>query len=240
MLLVAMGAPLNRSLTAQRPSAPADTTHHGSMPGSDGPLQPALVAAVLVFVVAPPMLLLSPEWTNPDSNWSLANEHMAAYATGGCAGSNRRCGWTHSENIDIIDNHLFGGLRLETFQIPNHVQLLTFRAGYLFHPKPALEGGVTLGYQHVTGFDPYDAVEIGLPLTVGSERIGSRLEPAYLISAHGVDWTYRLQMETYMLPPLTTGFILEAKPLHHGGPYYASAALLFGFRWARTPRHPIP
>ena len=238
--IVGLGGALSRSLTAQRPSAPADTTHHDLQPESDGLLQPALVAAVVVFAVAPPTLLLSPDWTNPDSTWSLADNHVAAYVTGGCAGSNQRCDWTHSENIDIVDDHLFGGLRLETFQVPDHVQLQTFRAGYLFHPKPALEGGVTLGYQHATGFDPHNAVEIGLPLTVGSERIGFSLAPAYLISAHGVDWTYRVQMEVYMLPPLTTGFIFEAKPLHHGGPYYASGALLFGFRWARTLRRPLP
>ena len=139
--------------------------------------------------------------------------------------------WSHSENVELLSNHLYAALRLESFEVSHPVRFQSVAAGYLFRPKPAVRGGVTLGYRHASVRGGSDAVQIGLPLMVGSRLHLIRFEPTYVISRKGLMWRYRFQGE-FPVPrtPLIWGLSIEATPLRQGGSYHGLVMLLFGVR----------
>lgn len=192
---------------------------------------PALAGFGLVMAAAPPALFLAPGLTRPDSTLTLADNYIAVYVTGGGIGENGPTSWTNSEHLEVLRGHLYASVSLEHFQVKERLRYHTIRAGYLFRPKRAFAGGLTIGYRGVSGGGGQDAAIISLPLTIGGQVAAARLEPTYVIWREGVSWTYRFQGEFYGLPePLFLGAVVDAKPLRHGGPYFGTLALLFGIR----------
>jgi hypothetical protein len=152
--------------------------------------------------------------------------------TGGGGGTSKVDEWTHSESIEILKNGIYGEVRIENLYVPDRFQFQTLRGGYLAHPKPALVGGVTLGYRRAQGDRVQNALEIGLPLVIGAPRGSFRFEPTYLISSAEISWNYRGQIE-FNIPRrhLVAGLNVEGKPLRRGDPYFGTVALLLGVRY---------
>lgn len=231
--------PLSRRSLAQKPPAPSDSVPRDSQPqkpigfGCEMCLGAAVAAFGAVELIAPPVLLLLPKLTDLAPG-ALSDHHVSVYITGG-DGARFRNGidrWAYTEDIEVFTHGIYAEVRSENFYTPGHFQFHTLRTGYLAHPKPALLGGVTLGYRTAHGALGQDALEIGLPSAVGNERGAVRFEPTYVISKEGVSWNYRLQMELYVPSRhLVTGVAFEAKPLQQGGPYYGTMALLLGVRF---------
>jgi hypothetical protein len=218
-------------LKAQDAAAPDSTTQDSL--SQAGPhnwrMLPAFAGLSLAFVVAPPALFLIPGLLTPDSTRTLPTHHVAAYLAGGGIGDGAPNSWTHSENIEVIQGHLFASASLEHLYTQQRLRFGTIRAGYLFRPNPGLAGGFTLGYRSVAGSRGEDAVLIGFPLAAGGEKVAVRVEPIYAVSRAGVSWTFKVQGDFHILPkPLFTGMLVEAKPLWQDGPYQGVVAVLFG------------
>jgi hypothetical protein len=226
-LLVAL---LCRSLVAQTPDSVSGRTDRPS--NNEGGLALALAGAAVVFLVAPPALLLIPSDQGPPANPLPRNALIASFVAGG-SGVDAPSVWTPAEWIELRQDHLY--LSAEHTRIVGNdpIGFDMFQAGYRARPSahPHLEGGVTLGYRYASGRGVQNAAVVSLPMLVGSSFAAIRLEPSYVFSGSGVHWTYRFSGEFYTLPrPLFAGIRIEGKPLRQGGKYVGTMALLLGVR----------
>jgi hypothetical protein len=215
------------------PPAKRDTTSRDTIvtPNHGGMLV-MMAAATLVILSAPgPFVSV----TNPDTtHLGFADNHWALYVAGGplsgSRGGNDFWGWAYSASFEVLTKGVYSELRTENFHLNNnHVQFWTIRGGYLFRPKPAVAGGVTIGYRYA-GRSSQNAVEVGFPLVVGSRRGWMRLEPTYIISSQGVSWNYRWQSELPVSRSIFTGFDFDVKPARQHAPYFGTMTLLLGWR----------
>jgi hypothetical protein len=236
--------PIDRSALAQRPATPRD-----SLPKDSQPARPvgvgcemcglvALAAVAAVMVAAPSAVLLIKEKRDADTTGHLrvwpARNHITVSFVGGGSWETPGKGWVHAENLEVVKGHLHGELRVEDLHFSDlgSVQFQTIRAGYFLHRRALLRGGATVGYRNARGDRVQNAVEVGLPLEMGSERGWMRFEPTYVLSSAGVTWNYRLQGDFPIAhTPLLIGFNVEAKTLRQGGAYFGTAALVLGFRF---------
>ena len=106
--------------------------------------------------------------------------------------------WANALSIELVRKPVYAELRAEDFWRPRHIRYLTARAGYLWHPKVAAAGGLTIGYVHAEGATSQTGPELGLPLFIGRETMTMRFEPTYVMSSGGPLWSYRAQMEVYV------------------------------------------
>jgi hypothetical protein len=106
--------------------------------------------------------------------------------------------WANALSIELVRKPVLAELRAEDFWRPRHVRYLTARAGYLWHPKSAAAGGLTIGYVHAEGATSQTGLELGLPLFIGRETMTMRFEPTYVVSSGGPLWSYRGQAEVYV------------------------------------------
>jgi hypothetical protein len=229
---IAIAPLLNRPPAAQQRPTPSDSVPRDSVPRTGADMSPLVYAVfVAALTVAPPAVLLSSRFTDPDSTGTLGNHIAAYFAAGGMDqhGSENH-GDTYSGTVEVLAGHFYGTFRASDFRGPGHVQFLSARAGYLLRAKRVLAGGVSVGYRHVTGHNVEDAVEVGLPLVLGNEIGGVRWEPSYVISSKGIAWNYRLQMELYLAKPLVLGAAFEVLPLRQGASHFNVVSLLLGLR----------
>jgi hypothetical protein len=85
--------------------------------------------------------------------------------------------WANALSIELLRKPVYAELRAEDFWRPRHIRYLTARAGYLWHPKVAAAGGLTIGYVHAEGATSQTGLELGLPLFIGRETMTMRFEP---------------------------------------------------------------
>ena len=209
-------------------------------------LVPVAGAAILfvggaAIAFAPAPLALIPR--RPDhSPMEFLEDHRSVYLTiGGMFGAGE--GWAQSTNVEMLHGRVLTEVAFEDFHRERRVQHLTFRGGYLFHPRRGTGGGLTLGYRYAGRGWVQSGVEVGLPFLIGDSTRTGRIEPTYVLSQHGVLWSYRLQYERrlgggpYFAGLRATG---KSAPLNTGHPlypfepreYFAQAvALLFGTRF---------
>ena len=133
-----------------------------------------------------------------------------------------------------VGRRLYGELRFDSFEFSDlgsaHFQ--TLRAGYLVHPRQPLLGGVTIGYRRARGDTAQSALEIGLPLALGTSRGWMRFTPTYVISSDGIRWNYSLLAEFPIVhTPLVVGFDCEARTLRQYGELFGTVALVLGTRF---------
>lgn len=222
--LSAFGAPIRAQSQDSSASTPrAVSNNHAG-------LALALAAFTLTIAVAPPLVL---PISSPDTNPELTLPHnlAALYVTGGGFGKSAPRSWTHSVMAELRHDHLQLSARHEQFNGLIPARFTTLSAGYMWHVKRVLLGGVMTGYRHTSGTRSEDAAVLALPLTMGAQVAAVRMEPAYIISRGGVTWTGRAQLEFYPRPtPLLFGLVYEAKPFYQGGPYRQAVSLLIGVR----------
>jgi hypothetical protein len=257
-IVLATSLALGDSALAQQPETPADSVQRDSVAQDSTPpdprppshhslwmylLIPVGVAAMVVMGAAPASyaFLEAPAERPP---LAILEEHRAAYVSlGGLFYEGETM--AHSANFEMIRKGVLVELKVEDFYRPYHFQYLTARAGYLFHPNVGAAGGVTVGYRHAHRDPTQAGLEIGLPLYIGVRQpTGTmRLEPTYVVSGHGVLWSYRVQAD-FPLPgtPYIAGFsgVGKSYPLTGGHPrhdhprkslYVGAFTLLFGARF---------
>jgi hypothetical protein len=225
---------LQVSEAQEHPPASRDTTRRDTVvvaPNHGGML--VVMAAVTLVILSAPGPFASV--TNPDTtDLGFADSHWATYVTGGPLSGSRGgkdfWGWAYSASIEVLTKGVYAELRTENFHIDDHVQFWTMRGGYLFRPKPAVAGGVTIGYRFAGRSNSQRAVEVGFPLVVGSRRGWMRFEPTYVISSQGVSWNYRWQSELPVSRSFFSGVDFDVKPVRQHAPYFATMTLLLGWR----------
>jgi len=228
-------------VSAQTPPVSPDSVPKDSQPEARGPgcemcMLPVLAVFGAALLVAPPTVMLVGKDTTrrPGYDVGFAGDHFSVYLVGGGSWEKPGLGWTHSESVAALKGRLYGELRFDSFEFSDlgsaHFQ--TVRAGYLVHPAQPVLGGVTIGYRRARGDSVQNAVEIGLPLVLGTSRGWIRFNPTYLISSAGITWNYSLQMEFPILhTPLVLGFDFEARTLRQDGVYFGTVALVLGTRF---------
>jgi hypothetical protein len=188
------------------------------------------------MLVAPSSILLSDALTNPaETELAFWQDHVSASVSGGPAFDQYdHTAWAHSANVEVLRHGVYAAARVENINLPTHYQYRTVRAGYLVHPKPALAGGVTLGFRSVPADRTQEGIEIAFPLFIGAPNGSMLLEPAYVISPSRVSWSYRYQGEVAIgSGPFFAGFDYEAKtlPLRWGSHITSQGmALLIGVK----------
>jgi hypothetical protein len=201
-----------RPALAQRPAVPRDTMPKDSLardslvadsvrvaPHSLGMYLLLPVGAVLagaftaVAAVAPAPAAM---WLEDSDKAPLTflEDHHAVYVTVGGLFSEGQT-WAHSANIEVVRNGVLAEFKAEDFYRPRHFRYLTARGAYLFHPKRGTAGGVSVGYRHAHRDRTQQGLEIGLPFFIGDSTGTMRLEPTYVITRHGVLWSYRMQID---------------------------------------------
>ena len=219
-------------VAAQQTPAPPDSTARDTIRRAADGSAFALAVAALMLAAAPGPLVFA---MNPDTiPLRFSKNHMAFYVTGGALSGSRGGqdfgGWTASGTVELFRNGMYGEVRVEDFHLPYYVQFRTIRAGYLFRPKPALAGGVTLGYRFTDPRRSENAFEVGFPSVVSAGRGWIRLEPTYIISSQGITWNYRFQTELPVSRELFAGLDMDGKPDRQDAPYFVTLTLLFGWR----------
>ena len=230
LLATALGSPA-LAQAADR-SIPADTAPPDSQPHhfAEWEMLPFFAGFAAALAVAPASLVFL---HGADPPGALPNSHAAAYVSGGGGGTlaSNSVHWFYTEEVEGWTGHLYGDVRDESFRGPAYRRFLTVRGGYLVHPRPGIEGGLTLGYRVADNGPAPQAVTMGLPMMFGSEKGFVWWEPTYLVSSAGVSWNYRFQAEFYILPTrLTAGTAFDFLPLQQGGAYVGTMTLLFGIR----------
>jgi len=217
-------------LMAQQPSPPDSVARDTVVRyAHDWRLTAAMGALAVVMVGAPSAFVLSPRAAlETDSSMVLPGNSLTAFVTGGGTGTDEPTDWSWSAHLELLRDRFFAALSDEHFDVPRPVAYQTIRAGYLVHPYNSLRGGLTIGYRRASTGE--NAALIGLPLTMGSHRASMRFEPTYVIAQTGISWTYRLQVEVYLMAPLVVGMVGEAHPLRQGGHYHGTVSLLLGVR----------
>ena len=198
---------------------------------------PVLAAFAAALIVAPPAVMLVRGDTArrpPGHEVGFAGDHFSIYLVGGGSWEKPGLGWTHSERFAVLEGRLYGELRFDSFEFSDlgsaHFQ--TLRAGYLAHPRQPLLGGVTIGYRRARGDTAQSALEIGLPLALGTSRGWMRFTPTYVISSDGIRWNYSLLAEFPIVhTPLVVGFDCEARTLRQYGELFGTVALVLGTRF---------
>ena len=219
--------------TESRP-APADTTPPDSQPRKAHDWRfPVFMAGLAATLAAAPATLVLLHGADPPGD-GLPNSHAAAYVTGGGGGTlaSNSPHWFYTEEIEGWSGHLYGDVRDESFRGPAYRRFLTLRGGYLLHPRPGIEGGLTVGYRSADNGPTPGAVSVGLPMMLGTRDLIASFEPSYLISSAGVSWNYRFQAEGNIpRTRLLAGIAFDFLPLQQGGAYVGTIALLFGTRF---------
>jgi hypothetical protein len=232
LLLTALVARLGLSQSPPR-SVTHDTTPPDSQPRhfAEWEMLPFFAGFAAVLAVAPASFVF---FHRADPPGALPNSHTAAYMSGGGAGTLRGNSfhWFYTEEVEGWNGHLYGDVRDESFRGPAYRRFLSVRGGYLLHPRPGIEGGLTLGYRVADNGPAPRAVIVGLPMMLGSEKGFVWWEPTYLVSSAGVSWNYRFQAEFYVVPTrLLAGPAFDFQPLQQGGAYVGTMTLLFGARF---------
>ena len=202
ILLLGEG-PLSVAATAQRTTARKDSVAVDSLAddsvryrATHPPFMylaiPAGLAGMMVLLFAPAPLA---RWLNvPDSTHAplLRNHTSVSVALGGVFQQGET--WTHALNAETFRNDVHLELQVEDFWRPHHIQYITVRGGYLWHPRKSVAGGVTLGYMHADRQRAQRGAELGLPLIVAnSSGSNLRFEPTYVIGRRGPVYNYRVQ-----------------------------------------------
>ena len=206
-------------------------------------LIPVGMFGVLMMVAAPASLAFVGGPMHP-APLDIVDRHRAAYVTlGGLFYEGETV--AHSVNLEMIQKGVIAELKVEDFYRPGHFQYITGRAGYLFRRNASEAGGVTLGYRHAHRDPTQSGLEIGLPVFIAAADSSGimRLEATYVVSRHGVLWSYRGQHE-FHLPetPYIAGFsaVVKSYPLTPGHPrhdlprkslYVGAVTVLFGARF---------
>lgn len=218
--------------TESRP-APADTTPPDSQPRKAHDWRfPVFMAGFVATLAVAPAALVFLHGADPPG--ALPDSHAAAYVSGGGGGTlaSNSVHWFYTEEVEGWSGHLYGDVREESFRGPAYRRFLTVRGGYLLHPRPGIEGGLTLGYRVADNGPTPRAVSVGLPMMFGKSDAIVLWEPTYLISSAGVSWNYRFQAEGYIpRTRLLAGIAFDFLPLQQGGAYVGTIALLFGMRF---------
>ena len=230
-------APLSavHGLAQDRP-APNDSVPRDSQPRYAGPgcemcLGVALAAFSAVMLTAPPSVFFLKGTRRDTLHLTFSDDHVSVFFIGGGSWERPGRGWVYSSNFEILKRGLYGGVSIEDFRFSDlgTVHFATVRTGYLVRARPGLAGGVTLGYRSARGNGVQNAIEIGLPLVMGSRKAWGRFEPTYAISSAGVSWNYRLRLEAPIgQTPFFAGFNIDVKTLRQGGAYYWNPALVLG------------
>ena len=101
---------------------------------------------------------------------------------------------------------------------------------------------MTVGYRHAPLGRFQGGLELGIPFFIGDSLHTGRFEPTFVLSRHGVLWSYRVQYERRLPGPYFVGLravgktvpINEGHPLHDEEPrrYFVSGlGLLVGTRF---------
>jgi hypothetical protein len=189
------------------------------------------------FVIALAPAPLAKWWGESGANeMALLEDHSAAsLSLGGRFAEGET--WANGVSLEMMRRPVRAEVQMEDFWRPRHVRYITARGGYVWHPRRAAAGGVTIGYVHSDGDAAQSGPELGLPLFIGSRDMTMRIEPTYVFSAEGPLWTYRLQMEGYFpRREYFAGFamVLRSYPLRsNAGDEFAAQAVtaLFGKRF---------
>jgi hypothetical protein len=188
----------------------------------------------VAMLAAPPTLLFIKDTMHRHApRLAFADDHVTVSFVGGGSWAKPGLGWVHSESVEALKGRLYAELNIDHFDFSDlgSAQFQTIRAGYLLHPWSSALGGATIGYRRARGDNVQDAVEVGLPLVMGSQRGWARLVPTYVISSTGVTWTYRFQGEFPISGTrLVAGCNLEGRTLHQGGVYFGTLAFVLGIR----------
>jgi hypothetical protein len=200
-------SPLSPAVSAQVPtdSVPTDSVRRDTTASDSvraGPIHPwwgpLVIPASIVFgavIAAAPAPLA--RWVNFPRDMGFMKNHVALHASLGGRFSDGET-WANGLSLEIVRKPMLLELRAEDFWRPRHIRYFTARTGYLWHPKRAATGSLTVGYVHAEGTTSQTGLELGLPLFVGRETMTLRFEPAYVISSRGVLWNYRGQAEAYI------------------------------------------
>lgn len=192
---------------------------------------PLFMAGFAATLAVAPATLVFLHGADPPG--ALPDSHAAAYGSGGGGGTltSNSVHWFYTEEVEGWSGHLYGDVREESFRGPAYRRFLTVRGGYLLHPRPGIEGGLTLGYRGADNGPAPRAVSVGLPMMFGRSDVIVLWEPTYLISSAGVSWNYRFQAEGYIpRTRLLAGIAFDFLPLQQGGAYVGTIAVLFGGR----------
>ena len=180
--------------TLRRDTVATDTIRlHPIHPGIMYLLLPASFAMVVVAVVAPAPLAAWFGQRGP-TKMSFLNPHAEVRLSGG-GQLHQRWIWANAAEFQVVRNNRLGELQVEDIWRPSHVRYLTLSAGQLWHPRHVTAGGITLGYVYAQGDATQSGPALGLPLYIGDSNATMRLEPAYIMSRHGLLWNGRLQAQ---------------------------------------------
>ena len=161
---------------------------------------PIVLLAIPVGLAAFMTLLLAPAplaWvmTTPDSTSLrfMPNETTISASLGGVFQHGET--WTHSVNVETYHDNVHLELLAEDFWRPRHIQYVTIRSGYLWHPRRRAAGGVTIGYMHADREAAQRGPELGLPLFLSDSSARTiRFEPTYVFGRHGLIFNYRMRV----------------------------------------------
>ena len=215
--------------SARTDSIPRDTTPRVVNPHG---MQVALYA--LVFAPGAIPALIPKDSSRSGSSLGFADNHLAFYVTGGLAsgrdGPVLGASWTGSGRIQVFLRSALLEVRVEQFQLLEHVEYRTVRAGRLFRPNKHAIGGLTLGYRSVRNLAAHEGVEIAFPLIAGDAHTWVRVESGYVVSDKQSSWNYLLQLERRVgRGPLLIGCNVELKTLeirNHGKLSHGNFALV--------------
>ena len=145
-----------------------------------------------IFAAAPLALFIGDR--GPSEMPFLENHGAASVDVGGAFQAGQT--WADAMRIEAVRHNVYYELIGEEYWRPVHVEYLTARAGYLFHPRRITAGGVTLGFMNGPSQSRERGPELGLPLFLGdSASVLFRLEPTYVVSPRGLLWSYRAEFD---------------------------------------------
>ena len=200
--------------TAARDTAPV---------GPDSPILYGLALAVTAALAAPSAYALLPLDSTRDTVPPSSRPRLSAWASVGTAFShNPDVGFTHSENARLAVGNFRADLGVASFHlVPQRIEYLTGRIGWLGRQGCHAAGGVMIGYRGMRGppiLGRQQGVEIGLPLVISTRRVRWRLESYYVVSRRETDWNFRLEADRLQRDrmPLFTGLKLELMSLPIG------------------------
>lgn len=99
-----------------------------SVPGGANMLPLVFPAFLAVMAAAPPAVLFSSLFPDPDTTGTLGNHVAAYFAVGGMEQhGSKNHGDTYSSTIEVLAGHFYGVLRSADFRGPGHVQFLGAR-----------------------------------------------------------------------------------------------------------------
>lgn len=247
--LAVLGLVLARPLRAQDPRTPTDSVRPAATSSDSAPRRPIdspmmlvaipagiAAAAALFFAPAPLALVLHHRDTTHAA--FRRDERAVAMALGGTFHGGQT--WAHAIGLETFRGNVHAEAAVEDFWRPRHIEYVSARVSYLWHPRQLVAGGVSLGYMRADIASAQRGVELGLPLLLAGTNGGDvRFEPTYTLGQRGIVFNYRLQLRA---PIARSRYFAGASLVAKGNPPPQSAVypgdftatgvmLLFGSRF---------